>query len=144
MVNRIETNIKQSANYVEKAKVNTEQAVTYQQKARKVRYSSNCIISLFKCSATCDLICLILQKKIWIAVCLAIIILILIISLIATFGSWDPVKVKCLDLLEHIMDAKVLALFQPTGCMGEFSESSFSSFIYCSHLTCHTSGSFYL
>lgn len=61
MVNRIETNIKQSANYVEKAKVNTEQAVTYQQKARK--------------------------KKIWIAVCLAIIILILIISLIATFGS---------------------------------------------------------
>lgn len=36
MVNRIETNITQSANYVEKAKENTEKAVTYQQKARKV------------------------------------------------------------------------------------------------------------
>lgn len=36
MVNRIENNINQSTNYVEKAKDNTEKAVTYQQKARKV------------------------------------------------------------------------------------------------------------
>lgn len=36
MVNRIENNINQSSNYVEKAKENTEKAVTYQQKARKV------------------------------------------------------------------------------------------------------------
>ncbi|XP_040885225.1 syntaxin-4 [Toxotes jaculatrix] len=61
MVNHIETNIKQSANYVERAKENTEKAVTYQQKARK--------------------------KKIWIAICLAILILILVISLVTTFGT---------------------------------------------------------
>lgn len=61
MVNRIENNIKQSSNYVEKAKENTEKAVTYQQKARK--------------------------KKIWIAICLAILILILVISLVTTFGT---------------------------------------------------------
>lgn len=36
MVNRIENNINQSTNYVKKAKDNTEKAVTYQQKARKV------------------------------------------------------------------------------------------------------------
>lgn len=36
MVNRIENNINQSTDYVEKAKDNMEQAVTYQQKARKV------------------------------------------------------------------------------------------------------------
>lgn len=36
MVNRIENNINQSSNYVEKAKENTEKAVTYQKKARKV------------------------------------------------------------------------------------------------------------
>ncbi|KAM6964511.1 syntaxin-4 [Tautogolabrus adspersus] len=61
MVNRIETNIKQSSNYVERAKENTEKAVTYQQKARK--------------------------KKVWIAICLAILILILVISLVTTFGT---------------------------------------------------------
>ncbi|XP_029977361.1 syntaxin-4 [Sphaeramia orbicularis] len=61
MVDRIETNIKQSANYVEKAKDNTEKAVIYQQKARK--------------------------KKVWIAICLAILILILVISLVTTFGT---------------------------------------------------------
>lgn len=61
MVDRIETNIKQSANYVEKARDNTEKAVTYQQKARK--------------------------KKVWIAICLAILILILVISLVTTFGT---------------------------------------------------------
>lgn len=61
MVNRIENNIKQSTDYVEKAKENVEQAVTYQQKARK--------------------------KKIWIAICLAILILILVISLVTTFGT---------------------------------------------------------
>ncbi|XP_041819358.1 syntaxin-4 [Chelmon rostratus] len=61
MVNRIENNIKQSSDYVERAKENTEKAVTYQQKARK--------------------------KKIWIAVCLAILILILVISLVTTFGT---------------------------------------------------------
>ncbi|XP_068610476.1 syntaxin-4 [Brachionichthys hirsutus] len=60
MVNRIENNITQGANYVEKAKENTEKAVTYQQKARK--------------------------KKIWIAICLAILILIIVISLVATFS----------------------------------------------------------
>lgn len=59
MVNRIETNINQSANYVEKAKENTEKAVTYQQKARK--------------------------KKIWIAICLAILLIILAVSLATTF-----------------------------------------------------------
>ncbi|XP_039645109.1 syntaxin-4 isoform X2 [Perca fluviatilis] len=61
MVNRIETNIKYSADYVEKAKENTEKAVTYQQKARK--------------------------KKLWIAICCAILLLILIISLVTTFGT---------------------------------------------------------
>uniref|UniRef100_UPI0037E8E12F syntaxin-4-like isoform X1 n=2 Tax=Semicossyphus pulcher TaxID=241346 RepID=UPI0037E8E12F len=61
MVNRIENNIKQSSNYVEKAKDDTKKAVTYQQKARK--------------------------KKIWIAICLAILILILVISLVSTFGT---------------------------------------------------------
>ncbi|KAM9336361.1 syntaxin-4 [Symphorus nematophorus] len=61
MVNRIESNIKQSSDYVEKAKEDTGKAVTYQQKARK--------------------------KKIWIAICLAILILILVISLVTTFGS---------------------------------------------------------
>ncbi|KAJ0060412.1 hypothetical protein NL108_010214, partial [Boleophthalmus pectinirostris] len=35
MVDRIETNIKQSSNYVEKAKENTAKAVTYQSRARK-------------------------------------------------------------------------------------------------------------
>lgn len=59
MVDRIETNIRQSSNYVEKAKENTEKAVTYQQKARK--------------------------KKMWIAICLAIFILILVISLATAF-----------------------------------------------------------
>ncbi|XP_078134614.1 syntaxin-4 [Sander vitreus] len=61
MVNRIETNIKHSSDYVEKAKENTEKAVTYQQKARK--------------------------KKLWIAICCAILLLILIISLVTTFGT---------------------------------------------------------
>lgn len=61
MVNRIETNIKQSSDYVEKAKKNVETAVTYQQKARK--------------------------KKVWIAICVAILILILVISLVTTFGT---------------------------------------------------------
>nr|ACO35366.1 syntaxin 4 [Lateolabrax japonicus] len=61
MVNQIENNIKQSTNYVAKAKDNTEKAVTYQQKARK--------------------------KKIWIAICLAILILILVISLVSMFGT---------------------------------------------------------
>ncbi|KAE8283913.1 Syntaxin-4 Renal carcinoma antigen NY-REN-31 [Larimichthys crocea] len=59
MVNRIEANIMQSSDYVEKAKENTAKAVTYQQKARK--------------------------KKFWIAICLAILILILVISLITSF-----------------------------------------------------------
>ncbi|CAL8283225.1 unnamed protein product [Merluccius merluccius] len=60
MVNCIEANINQSTNYVEKAKADVQQAVTYQQKARK--------------------------KKIWIAVCIAIFIVILIISLASIFG----------------------------------------------------------
>lgn len=37
MVNQIETNIKQSSNYVEKAKKETTEAVVSQRKARKVR-----------------------------------------------------------------------------------------------------------
>ncbi|XP_076007900.1 syntaxin-4 [Genypterus blacodes] len=61
MVDRIEGNIKQSSNYVEKAKEETGAAVTYQQKARK--------------------------KKFWIAICVAILILILVISLVTTFGG---------------------------------------------------------
>lgn len=60
MVNRIEANIKQSTNYVEKAKENTQDAVKYQQKARK--------------------------KKLWIAICLAIFILIIAISVAASFA----------------------------------------------------------
>ncbi|XP_037546885.1 syntaxin-4 [Nematolebias whitei] len=60
MVDRIDSNIKQSCNYVEKAKDNVEKAVTYQQKARK--------------------------KKVWIAICLAILILIIVIALVATFS----------------------------------------------------------
>ncbi|TNN51599.1 Syntaxin-4 [Liparis tanakae] len=61
MVNQIENNIKQSSNYVEKAKEDTKTAVTYQQKARK--------------------------KKLWIAICLAILILILVIALVSAFGT---------------------------------------------------------
>nr|XP_040032355.1 syntaxin-4 [Gasterosteus aculeatus aculeatus] len=60
MVNRIEKNIMESSDYVEKAKINTEKAVTYHQKARK--------------------------KKLWIAICLGILILILVISLLSVFG----------------------------------------------------------
>ncbi|XP_074520146.1 syntaxin-4 [Halichoeres trimaculatus] len=59
MVNRIESNIIQSSNYIEKAKEDTKKAVTHQQSARK--------------------------KKLWIAVCLAILILILVISLATAF-----------------------------------------------------------
>ncbi|KAF3704104.1 Syntaxin-4 [Channa argus] len=55
MVNQIEHNIKQSCDYVEKAKDNTAKAVTYQRKACK--------------------------KKVWIAICLAILLLIIIIAL---------------------------------------------------------------
>ncbi|XP_031698903.1 syntaxin-4 [Anarrhichthys ocellatus] len=61
MLNRVETNIKESSNYVEKAKDNTEKAVTYQKKAFK--------------------------KKIWIAICLGILLLIIIISLVTAFGT---------------------------------------------------------
>lgn len=60
MMNRVEANILQSSNYVEKAKAEVKQAVTFQQKARK--------------------------KKLWIAVCVAILILILVISLAASLG----------------------------------------------------------
>ncbi|XP_037320494.2 syntaxin-4 [Pungitius pungitius] len=60
MVNRIENNIMESSDYVEKAKVNTEKAVTYHQKARK--------------------------KKVWIAICCAILLLILVISLVSAFS----------------------------------------------------------
>lgn len=59
MVNRIENNIIQSSNYIEKAKEDTKKAVSHQQKARK--------------------------KKLWIAICLAILILILVISLATAF-----------------------------------------------------------
>lgn len=61
MVDRIEANIIQSSNYVEKAKENTAKAVTYQSKARK--------------------------KKMWIAICVAILILLLVILLLSFFGS---------------------------------------------------------
>uniref|UniRef100_A0A1A7YA58 Syntaxin 4 n=1 Tax=Iconisemion striatum TaxID=60296 RepID=A0A1A7YA58_9TELE len=60
MVDRIETNIKQASDYVEKAKDNVAKAVTYQQKARK--------------------------KKIWIAICLAILLLIIIIAVGVSFS----------------------------------------------------------
>lgn len=59
MVNSIEANIKEASCYVEKAKDNTEKAVTYQQKARK--------------------------KKVWIAICLAILIIIIAIAVATTF-----------------------------------------------------------
>ncbi|XP_068439844.1 syntaxin-4 [Clinocottus analis] len=59
MVNQIENNIKQSSNYVEKAKEDTKKAVTHQRSARK--------------------------KKLWIAICLAILLLILVISLVTAF-----------------------------------------------------------
>ncbi|XP_033975954.1 syntaxin-4-like isoform X2 [Trematomus bernacchii] len=61
MVNQVENNIKQSTDYVVRAKENTEKAVTYQQKSRK--------------------------KKLCIAICLAILILILVISLVSAFGT---------------------------------------------------------
>uniref|UniRef100_H3CXJ6 Syntaxin 4 n=1 Tax=Tetraodon nigroviridis TaxID=99883 RepID=H3CXJ6_TETNG len=61
MVNRIENNINQSSNYVEKAKENVEQAVTYQKKARK--------------------------KKLWIALCLAVLLVVIAIILATTFGT---------------------------------------------------------
>ncbi|XP_064807190.1 syntaxin-4-like [Oncorhynchus masou masou] len=60
MVNRIEANIINSTSYVEKAVVNTAKAATYQNKARK--------------------------KKIWIALCCAILLLILAISLAISFS----------------------------------------------------------
>ncbi|XP_020316437.1 syntaxin-4-like [Oncorhynchus kisutch] len=60
MVNRIEANIINSTNYVEKAVVDTAKAATYQNKARK--------------------------KKIWIALCCAILLLILAISLAISFS----------------------------------------------------------
>ncbi|CAI5658176.1 unnamed protein product [Oreochromis niloticus] len=59
MVDRIENNIKQSSDYVEKATSELEKAVTYQQKSRK--------------------------KKFWIAICLAILILILVIAVGTAF-----------------------------------------------------------
>ncbi|XP_035605415.1 syntaxin-4-like [Oncorhynchus keta] len=60
MVNRIEANVLNSTDYVQKAVVETEKAATYQNKARK--------------------------KKIWIALCCAILFLILAISLAITFS----------------------------------------------------------
>ncbi|XP_038831217.1 syntaxin-4-like [Salvelinus namaycush] len=60
MVNHIEANIINSTNYVEKAVADTAKAVTYQNRARK--------------------------KKIWIALCCAILLLILAISLAITFS----------------------------------------------------------
>lgn len=61
MINNIESNIKNSSAYVEKAVENTEKAVSYQNKARK--------------------------KKVWIAICCAILLLIIIIALVTTFVS---------------------------------------------------------
>uniref|UniRef100_A0A1A8EZ69 Syntaxin 4 n=1 Tax=Nothobranchius korthausae TaxID=1143690 RepID=A0A1A8EZ69_9TELE len=61
MVDRIETNILQSCDYVKKANDNVAKAVTYQQKARK--------------------------KKIWIAICLVILLLIIVVAVVASF-SW--------------------------------------------------------
>nr|XP_046223855.1 syntaxin-4 [Oncorhynchus gorbuscha] len=60
MVNRIEANVLNSTDYVQKAVVETGKAATYQNKARK--------------------------KKIWIALCCAILLLILAISLAITFS----------------------------------------------------------
>lgn len=60
MVNRIEANVLNSTDYVQKAVVETEKAATYQNKARK--------------------------KKIWIALCCAILLLILAISLAISFS----------------------------------------------------------
>uniref|UniRef100_A0A4W5JT50 Syntaxin 4 n=1 Tax=Hucho hucho TaxID=62062 RepID=A0A4W5JT50_9TELE len=60
MINRVEANIINSTNYVERAVADTAKAATYQNKARK--------------------------KKIWIALCCAILLLILAISLAITFS----------------------------------------------------------
>ncbi|XP_055771439.1 syntaxin-4-like [Salvelinus fontinalis] len=60
MVNRIEANVLNSTDYVQKAVVETKEAATYQNKARK--------------------------KKIWIALCCAILLLILAISLAISFS----------------------------------------------------------
>ncbi|XP_055746912.1 syntaxin-4-like [Salvelinus fontinalis] len=60
MVNRIEANIINSTNYVEKAVADTAKAVTYQNRAR--------------------------NKKIWIALCCAILLLILAIALAISFS----------------------------------------------------------
>uniref|UniRef100_A0A1A8NGC9 Syntaxin 4 n=1 Tax=Nothobranchius pienaari TaxID=704102 RepID=A0A1A8NGC9_9TELE len=60
MVDRIETNIIQSCDYVKKANDNVAKAVTYQQKARK--------------------------KKIWIAVCLAVLIIIIAAAVGVSFS----------------------------------------------------------
>uniref|UniRef100_A0A3Q3K1G9 t-SNARE coiled-coil homology domain-containing protein n=1 Tax=Monopterus albus TaxID=43700 RepID=A0A3Q3K1G9_MONAL len=64
MVNQIENNIKKSCDYVEKGKDNLEQAVKHHNSARKVQCG----------------------KKVWIAICLAILLLILAISLAVTFS----------------------------------------------------------
>ncbi|XP_026033809.1 syntaxin-4 isoform X2 [Maylandia zebra] len=61
MVDRIENNINKSSDYVEKAKGELEKAVTYQHRSRK--------------------------KKLWIGICLAILLLIIIIALVTTFSS---------------------------------------------------------
>ncbi|XP_005913788.1 syntaxin-4 [Haplochromis burtoni] len=61
MVDRIENNINKSSDYVEKAKSELEKAVTYQHRSRK--------------------------KKLWIGICLAILLLIIIIALVTTFSS---------------------------------------------------------
>uniref|UniRef100_A0A1A8J112 Syntaxin 4 n=1 Tax=Nothobranchius kuhntae TaxID=321403 RepID=A0A1A8J112_NOTKU len=60
MVDRIETNIIQSCDYVKKANDNVAKAVTYQQKARK--------------------------KKIWIAICLAVLIIIIVAAVGVSFS----------------------------------------------------------
>lgn len=88
MVNRIENNINQSTNYVEKAKDNTEKAVTYQQKARKVSIHQFMTGQKIRESLPkCTFFFVPMQKKIWIAICLAILVLIIVIAVATMFGT---------------------------------------------------------
>lgn len=106
MVNRIEHNINQSSDYVEKAKENTEKAVTLQSKARKVRHQSQTSCSqiwILRCClrggwgeeltraqmslGLCAKWTFCLQKKLWIAICLAILIVVIGVILASVFAT---------------------------------------------------------
>lgn len=101
MVNRIENNIINSTNYVEKAVEDTAQAVVSHKKARKVSNKKTNTdskvqndLKMFKSLLWFDSVfvlvcfCFVFQKKIVIALCIAILVLILVIALGFSL-SWE-------------------------------------------------------